>query len=263
MALTLYGDLVLSTIDEMPPGRLPIETRIVLPAERERMYSFVRAQMEKGRQAYVICPLVEESEKVEAKAAVEEYERLQKHIFPTFRLGLLHGRLRPDEKDAVMRAFAAGELNMLVSTSVVEVGIDVRNATVMLIEGADRFGLAQLHQFRGRVGRGTEKSYCLLLADSSATETNERLQAIEATQDGFKLAEVDLELRGPGEFFGTRQSGLPEMRLGGLADARLIDLSRREAEKIIQVDPGLSAPEHAALAGRMQAFWTKGEGDVS
>ncbi|HJW83234.1 MAG TPA: ATP-dependent DNA helicase RecG, partial [Anaerolineae bacterium] len=263
LALTLYGDLDLSTIDEMPPGRLPIETRIVLPTERERMYSFVRAQMEKGRQAYVICPLVEESEKIEAKAAVEEYERLQKHIFPMFRLGLLHGRLKPDEKDAVMRAFAAGELDLLVSTSVVEVGIDVRNATVMLIEGADRFGLAQLHQFRGRVGRGTEKSYCLLLADSSATETNERLRAVEATQDGFKLAEVDLELRGPGEFFGTRQSGLPEMPLSGLADARLIDLSRREAEKIMQVDPGLSAPEHTALAGRMQAFWTRGDGDIS
>ena len=263
LALTLYGDLDLSTIDEMPPGRLPIETRIVLPTERERMYSFVRAQMEKGRQAYVICPLVEESEKIEAKAAVEEYERLQQHIFPGFRLGLLHGRLKPDEKDAVMRAFAAGELNMLVSTSVVEVGIDVRNATVMLIEGADRFGLAQLHQFRGRVGRGAEQSYCLLLASSSATETNARLQAIEATQDGFKLAEVDLELRGPGEFFGTRQSGLPEMRLAGLADARLIDRSRREADKIMQVDPSLSAPEHAALAQRTQAFWASGEGDIS
>ena len=263
LSLTLYGDLDLSVIDEMPPGRLPIETRLVLPTERERMYAFVRAQMEKGRQAYVICPLVEESEKIEAKAAVEEYERLQKHIFPTFKLGLLHGRMKSDDKEAAMRAFAAGELHMLVSTSVVEVGIDVANATVMLIEGANRFGLSQLHQFRGRVGRGTEKSYCLLLTDSTANGMNERLQAIESTQDGFQLAEIDLELRGPGEFFGTRQSGLPDMRLSGLADARLIELARREAEKIVEIDPNLAAPEHAALAQHVNTFWTRGEGDVS
>ena len=188
LALTLYGDLDLSVIDEMPPGRQPIETRVVLPTERERMYSFIRSQVEKGRQGYVICPLVEESEKIEAKAAVEEHERLQKHVFPQFKLGLLHGRMKADEKEAVMRAFAAGELNLLVSTSVVEVGIDVPNATVMLIEGANRFGLSQLHQFRGRVGRGTEQSYCLLLADSTANGMNERLRAVEATQDGFALA---------------------------------------------------------------------------
>jgi ATP-dependent DNA helicase RecG len=263
LALTLYGDLDLSVIDEMPPGRQPIETRVVLPTERERMYSFIRSQIEKGRQGYVICPLVEESEKIEAKAAVEEHERLQKHVFPQFKLGLLHGRMKADEKEAVMRAFAAGELNVLVSTSVVEVGIDVPNATVMLIEGANRFGLSQLHQFRGRVGRGAEKSYCLLLADTTANGLNERLRAVEATQDGFALAEKDLELRGPGEFFGTRQSGLPDMRFASLADARLIDLARREADKIIAADPNFEAPEHAALARRLQAFWTGGEGDLS
>jgi len=263
LALTLYGDLDLSVIDEMPPGRQPIETRLILPAERERMYSFVRSQIEKGRQAYIICPLVEESEKIEAKAAVEEHERLQKHIFPELKLGLLHGRMKSDEKDAVMRAFAANELNILVSTSVVEVGIDVPNATVMLIEGANRFGLSQLHQFRGRVGRGAEKSYCLLLADSAANGANERLLAVESTQDGFVLAEKDLELRGPGEFFGTRQSGLPDMRFSSLADARLIDLARREAEKITNADPDLEAPEHAALAKRVREFWSSGQGDVS
>ncbi len=263
LALTLYGDLDLSVIDEMPPGRQPIVTRVVLPTERERMYSFIRSQIEKGRQAYIICPLVEESENIEAKAAVEEHERLQKHIFPQFQLGLLHGRMKTDEKDAVMRAFAANQLNILVSTSVVEVGIDVPNATVMLIEGANRFGLSQLHQFRGRVGRGTEKSYCLLLADSTANGMNERLQAVEATQDGFALAEKDLELRGPGEFLGTRQSGLPDMRLASIADARLIDLARREAEKLISTDPSLEAPEHGALAQRLHSFWSSGTGDLS
>ena len=263
LALTLYGDLDLSVIDEMPPGRQPVETRIVRPAERERVYGFIRAQIEKGRQAYVICPLVEESDKIEAKAAVEEYQRLQRQVFPQFKLGLLHGRLKPDEKEAVMRAFAANELNVLVSTSVVEVGIDVPNATVMLIEGANRFGLAQLHQFRGRVGRGAEKSYCLLLADSTANGTSERLQAVESTTDGFVLAEKDLELRGPGEFFGTRQAGLPDMRFSAMADARLIDLARREAENVVAADPDLALPEHAALARRVQDFWSSGEGDLS
>jgi ATP-dependent DNA helicase RecG len=263
LALTLYGDLDLSVIDEMPPGRQPIETRIVLPAERERVYSFIRAQVEKGRQAYIICPLVEESDKIEAKAAVEEHGRLQKQVFPHLKLGLLHGRMKSDEKEAVMRAFAANELNVLVSTSVVEVGIDVPNATVMLIEGANRFGLSQLHQFRGRVGRGSQKSYCLLLADSTGNGHNERLLAVESTQDGFALAEKDLELRGPGEFFGTRQAGLPDMRFSALADARLIDLARREAEKIVNTDPDLAAPEHAALAQRVQQFWSSGAGDLS
>ncbi len=263
LALTLYGDLDLSTIDEMPPGRQPIETRVILPTERERMYNFVRSQIEKGYQAYIICPLVEESEKIEAKAAIEEHERLQKTIFPQLKLGLLHGRMKPDEKDAVMRAFASGELHILVSTSVVEVGIDVPNATVMLIEGANRFGLAQLHQFRGRVGRGAQRSYCLLLADTTANGLNERLRAVETTQDGFVLAEKDLELRGPGEFLGTRQAGLPDMRFSGLADARLIDLARREAERVIAGDPHLSAPDHAALARRARAFWSSGEGDLS
>ena len=255
LALTLYGDLDVSVIDEMPPGRQKIETRWLLPTERERAYSFIHAQVEKGHQAFIICPLVQESEKVEAKAAVDEYERLQKEIFPHLKLGLLHGRMKSDEKDAVMAAFARGELHALVSTSVVEVGIDVPNATVMLVEGANRFGLAQLHQFRGRVGRGEHASYCLLLADSTNVASDERLKAIESTNDGFVLAEKDLELRGPGEFFGTRQAGLPDLRVAKLADMRLLELAREQAQRLFGADPTLSAPEHRLLAQKVNRFW--------
>jgi ATP-dependent DNA helicase RecG len=260
LALTLYGDLDLSIIDEMPPGRQKIETRWLFPTERERAYSFIRAQVEKGHQAFIICPLVEESEKIEAKAAVEEYERLQKQVFPNLKLGLLHGRLKSDEKDAVMGAFARGELYVLVSTSVVEVGIDVPNATVMLVEGANRFGLAQLHQFRGRVGRGQHASYCLLLADSTNAASDERLKAIEGTNDGFVLAEKDLELRGPGEFFGTRQSGLPDLRVARLADVKLLELAREQAQKLFESDPALSEPEHRLLAQKVERFWAATSG---
>jgi ATP-dependent DNA helicase RecG len=261
LALTLYGDLDLSIIDELPPGRQTIETRWLLPTERERAYAFIHAQVDKGHQAFIICPLVEGSDKVEAKAAVDEYERLQKHIFPTYKLGLLHGRMRSDEKDAVMSAFARGELNVLVSTSVVEVGIDVPNATVMLVEGANRFGLAQLHQFRGRVGRGEHASYCLLLADSTNAESDERLKAIESTNDGFALAEKDLELRGPGEFFGTRQSGLPDVRLASLADMKLLEQAREQAQKLFEADPNLTAPDDQRLAQKVKQFWaTASEG---
>jgi len=255
LALTLYGDLDLSTIDEMPPGRQKVETRWLFPTERERAYGFIRAQVEKGHQAFVICPLVEESVKIEAKAAVEEYERLQREILPSLKLGLLHGRMKSDDKDAVMGAFARGELHVLVSTSVVEVGIDVPNATVMLVEGANRFGLSQLHQFRGRVGRGQHASYCLLLADSTTATSDERLKAIESTSDGFALAEKDLELRGPGEFFGTRQSGLPDVRVAKLADTKLLEVARKQSHKLFEVDPPLSSPEHRLLAQRVERFW--------
>jgi len=262
LALTAYGDLDLSLIDEMPPGRQPIQTRWFMPAERERAYRFVRAQVEQGRQAYIICPLVEESEKIEAKAAVEEHERLSKSIFPDLRLGLLHGRLKGAEKEKVMRAFSEHEMDILVSTSVVEVGIDVPNATVMLIEGANRFGLSQLHQFRGRVGRGEHASYCILLSDTTTDVSEERLRAIEDTQDGFKLAERDLEMRGPGDFFGTRQSGLPELKLASLGDTPLLELARREAQELFAEDPSLSHPDYRLLARRVDQFWG-GEGDLS
>ena len=263
LSLTIYGDLDLSVIDQMPPGRQPIETRIVMPTERERAYSFIRAQIEKGRQAFIICPLVEESDKIEAKAAVEEHARLQKHVFPQYQLGLMHGRMKPDEKDAAMRAFANNETQILVSTSVVEVGIDIPNATIIMIEGAERFGLSQLHQFRGRVGRGEHKSFCLLQTDLSAADITERLKAVEASNDGFVLAEKDLQLRGPGQFFGTRQSGLPDMHMGNITDARLIDLARREADKVLRADPDLSAEDHRPIAQRMQEFWASGAGDLS
>jgi len=262
LALTAYGDLDLSVIDEMPPGRQPIQTKWFAPAERERAYRFIQAQVQKGRQAYIICPLVEESDKIEAKAAVEEYQRLQNSIFPELRLGLLHGRLKSEEKEQVMRQFSAGELDILVSTSVVEVGIDVPNATVMMIEGANRFGLSQLHQFRGRVGRGEHQSYCILLADTLTDVGEERLRAIEETQDGFVLAQKDLEMRGPGDFFGVRQSGLPELKLASLGDTPLLELARREAIALFNIDPTLSQPEHRLLAAQVERFWG-GEGDLS
>jgi len=258
LALTLYGDLDNTVLDEMPPGRQPIETHWFAPAERERAYRFVRYQIEQGRQAFIICPLVEESEKIEAKAAIEEYERLQREVFPTLKLGLLHGKMKPAEKEAAMRAFANGETHILVSTAVVEVGIDVPNATVILIEGANRFGLAQLHQFRGRVGRGQHKSYCLLIADSSSILSDQRLQAIVNTRDGFKLAEIDLEIRGPGEFFGTRQSGDPELKLVNLRDRDLLEMAREQAEKLIERDPDLT--RHPLLAERVSAFWAHRQG---
>jgi len=262
LALTLYGDLDLSVIDEMPPGRQRIVTDWLSPLERERAYAFVRSQIEQGRQSFIICPLVEESEKVEAKSAVEEHSRLQKEIFPDLKLGLLHGRMKAEEKDAVMTGFRNGEMHILVSTAVVEVGIDVPNATVMLVEGANRFGLAQLHQFRGRVGRGEHQSYCLLLADATTPDAEARLRVISETDDGFELAEEDLNLRGPGEFFGTRQSGLPDIKLAKLGDTRLLEMARNEAKKLFEDDSDLSRPEHRLLAQKLDDFW-QGKTDLS
>jgi len=263
LSLTLFGDLDVSIIDELPPSRQPIKTYIVAERERERAYHFVHSQIEAGHQAFIICPLVEESEKIDARAAVDEHKRLQTEIFPQLRLGLLHGRLKSEEKDAVMRQFGAGELDILVSTSVVEVGIDVPNATVMLIEGADRFGLSQLHQFRGRVGRGDATSYCLLVSEHAAGDAWDRLKAIAESQDGFALAEKDLQMRGPGEFFGTRQSGLPDLRLAQLADVRVLEKAREEAARLLEEDAGLSRPEHENLRGQVDAIWSRVRGDLS
>jgi ATP-dependent DNA helicase RecG len=268
LALTLYGDLDISVIDELPPGRQRIETRWLLPRERERAYAFVSSQIEKGHQAFILYPLIEESDKVEARAAVEEYERLQREVFPDLEMGLLHGRMKGKEKDEVMTRFRQGEIDILVSTSVIEVGIDVPNATVMIVEGADRFGLAQLHQFRGRVGRSEHRSYCLLLSDTASPDdpqtrsTWERLKAIEGTQDGFALAEKDLELRGPGDFLGVRQSGLPELRLASLSNLRVLEQARAEAQLIFQDDPALRKPEHQALSEQISRFW-EGKGELS
>jgi ATP-dependent DNA helicase RecG len=262
LALSMYGDLDLSVLDEMPPGRQEIRTRWIRPSERERAYAFVRGQVKQGRQAYIICPLVEESDKVEAKAAVDEHARLQTQVFPDLKLDLLHGRMSGADKEMAMRAFYQGDTHILVSTSVIEVGVDVPNSTVMVIEGANRFGLAQLHQFRGRVGRGEHQSYCLLISDAASLEAEERLQALEQTNDGFQLAEKDLELRGPGEFFGRRQSGMPELRLASLLDVKLLEVARREAQTLFAEDPELAQPEHELLRGKVQEFWEEAA-DVS
>jgi len=254
LALTLYGDLDLSVIEELPPGRQVIKTKWLRPDQRESAYHFLRQQIQNGRQAFVICPLVEESEAIQAKAAVAEYEQLTE-VFPDLRLGLLHGRMSSEEKDKVMQRFNARDLDILVSTPVVEVGIDVPNATVMLIESADRFGLSQLHQFRGRVGRGLEQSYCMLMAESPSEIGKQRLDLIEKIHNGFILAEEDLKLRGPGEFFGTRQSGLPDLKMARLSDVALLELARDEASKLFHADPNLEQSENHPLAVELGRVW--------
>jgi ATP-dependent DNA helicase RecG len=264
LALTLYGDLDLSVMDEMPTGRVPVSTYVLTPQETERAYSLIRAQVANGRQVFIVYPLIEESEKSEQKAAVEEHARLQKEIFPNLRLALLHGRMKPDEKDSVMTQFRDGMYDILVSTTVIEVGVDVPNATVMLIEGANHFGLAQLHQLRGRVGRGGGESFCLLIPDHEDAVENERLQAMVQTTDGFVLAELDLKQRGPGEFLGTRQAGYAStLKMANLSDVTLIERARDQAQKVFNADPELKAPEHALLNEAVQRFWGGGKGDVS
>jgi ATP-dependent DNA helicase RecG len=264
LALTLYGDLDLAVMDEMPAGRQPVSTYVLTPRERERAYSLVRSQVENGRQAFFVYPLIEESEKSEQKAAVEEHVRLQKEIFPNLRLALLHGRMKPDEKDAVMAQFRDGMFDILVSTTVIEVGVDVPNATVMLIEGANHFGLAQLHQLRGRVGRGGGESFCLLIPDHEDAVENERLQAMVQSTDGFVLAELDLKQRGPGEFLGTRQAGYAStLKMASLSDVALIEKAREQAQQVFAADPELSAAEHAQIKEAVQRFWVGGKGDVS
>ncbi|GAB4545134.1 MAG: ATP-dependent DNA helicase RecG [Anaerolineae bacterium] len=268
LALTMFADLDLSVLDELPPGRTPITTRIVQRGERERIYGFIESHIQKGRQAYIVCPLVEVDDEtenpadVEMRAAVDEYERLQREVYPNLRLGLMHGKLTPNQKEAVMRAFSAGNLDILVTTSVIEVGVDVPNANVILIEGANRFGLAQLHQFRGRVGRGEHPSYCLLLPDDDNTE-NERLRALESTTDGFKLAEMDWQFRGAGDLLGTRQSG-GAATLGEFIDPKLVAEAQVEARTLYEEDAQLALPEHALLKARLEAlFGEQGETDIS
>ena len=265
LALTLYGDLDLSVMDEMPAGRQPIETYVLRPQELERAFSLIRSQIKDGRQAFIIYPLVEESEKMDnLKAATEEHEKLQKEIFPELKLGLLHGRMKPDEKDRVMADFRDRKYDILVSTTVVEVGVDVPNATVMLVEGANHFGLAQLHQLRGRVGRGAAQSYCLLVPDHEDAVENERLQAMAETNDGFILADRDLQQRGPGEFLGTRQAGFAStLKMASITDLPLIEKARNQAQMLFEKDPNLEMPEHKLLAEALGRFWGKGTGDVS
>ena len=265
LALTIYGDLDLSVMDEMPAGRMPVSTHVLRPQERERAYSLIRGQIKEGRQAFVIYPLIEESEKLDTlKAAVDDYEVLSKEIFPDLKLGLLHGRLKPDEKDETMRKFRLGKYDILVSTTVIEVGVDVPNASVMLIEAADRFGLAQLHQLRGRVGRGSAQAYCLLIPTHEDEAENARLLAMAETNDGFLLAERDLQQRGPGEFLGTRQSGYASgLRMASLTDLPLIEKARVQAQKLFEADPDLRRPRMHLLAESLQRYWGNAPSDVS
>jgi ATP-dependent DNA helicase RecG len=256
LAMTMYGDLDVSVIDELPPGRTPIETRVFNDKGRTRAYEAVRAELEAGHQAYVVYPLVEESEKMDLSDATQGAEQL-KVVFPNARIGLLHGRMKQDEKDAVMTAFRAHQFDLLVSTTVIEVGVDVPNASVMVIEHAERFGLSQLHQLRGRVGRGAAKSYCFLIAGYARSEDGQaRLEVMAETSDGFEIAERDLQIRGPGEFLGTRQSGLPELAVANLArDQDLLSLAQAEARAIVEKDPQLAAPEHLRLRTALEERW--------
>ena len=252
LALTMHGDLDVSEIDELPPGRKPIDTKLVTPGKKKELFEFVRQEVQKGRQAYIVFPLIDESETLSAKAATAEYEKLREKVFPDLRLGLMHGRLKSHEKDEVMDKFRLGELDILISTTVIEVGVDVPNASVMIIENADRFGLAQLHQLRGRVGRGSDQAYCFLVAEQKSPTTRERLEVMTQTNDGFVVAEKDLEIRGPGEFLGVRQSGLPEMILSDIIrDAAILEEARKAAIDLIKKDPELK--ENPLLGRRLKA----------
>ena len=270
LALIIYGDLDVSVVDELPPGRSPVETYVVGEDKRQRMYNFVRKLVGEGRQAYMVCPAVEEGDgedqepggPVPLKAAVTYAETLRTQVFPDLRVGLVHGKMKSKEKDAVMTAFAAGELDVLVSTTVIEVGVDVPNAALMIVENADRFGLSQLHQLRGRVGRGKHQSYCVLVTATRSQDSRERLRVLSKTNNGFKIAEEDLRLRGPGDFFGSRQHGLPQLGIADLAgDMRVLKEAQTAAEELLRADPGLTEPEHAGLLARVKRLFAE-QGDV-
>jgi ATP-dependent DNA helicase RecG len=265
LALTLYGDLDISVLDQMPPGRTPIVTRRVSDDRADEVWQFVRKQVAAGHQAYVVYPVIEENEETELKAAIKMYKELSQRIFPDLRVGLLHGRMEPDLKEDVMRLFQNCALDLLVSTTVIEVGVDVANATVMVVEHAERFGLAQLHQLRGRIGRGGAKSYCLLLTGEKVSEGGERrLDAMVRTTDGFKIAELDLELRGPGEFFGTRQAGMPSFQVASLIrDRQLLESAKREAARVLAgPNEEVSKEEITRALYHMRTHWQKTYGLV-
>ncbi|MGL5511218.1 MAG: ATP-dependent DNA helicase RecG, partial [Microcoleaceae cyanobacterium] len=240
LALTIHGDLDVSQIDELPPGRQAIQTTVLSAKERIDAYELMRREIVQGRQIYVVLPLVEESEKLDLKSAVEEHQRLATKVFPEFQVGLLHGRMNSAEKENIITQFRNNELQILVSTTVIEVGVDVPNATVMMIENAERFGLSQLHQLRGRVGRGSHRSYCLLLLASNSDQAMQRLRVLEQSQDGFFIAEMDLRLRGPGQVLGMKQSGLPDFALASLVDDQdVLEMARQASQRVIEIDENL------------------------
>ena len=262
LSLVIYGDLEVSVMDELPPGRSPVATYVVGEDKRQRMYNFVRKLVGEGRQAYMVCPAVEEGEdgedgqSLDLKAAVSYANTLQTQVFPDLRVGLVHGKMKSREKEAVMTAFAAGDLDVLVSTTVIEVGVDVPNAALMVVENADRFGLSQLHQLRGRVGRGKHQSYCVLVTATRNPDSRERLRVLSKTNDGFKIAEEDLRLRGPGDFFGERQHGLPQLSIADLTgDMRVLKQAQGAAEELLRSDPDLSRPEHTGLLERVRRLF--------
>jgi len=265
LALTVYGDLDVSVLDQMPPGRSPIVTRRVSDERSAEVWEFVRKQIAVGHQAYVVYPVIEEKEESELKAAMKMYKELSKRIFPDLRVAVLHGRMEPELKDQVMRLFQKGEIDLLVATTVIEVGVDVANATIMVVEHAERFGLAQLHQLRGRIGRGAAKSYCILMTGGKVSEEGERrLDAMVRTTDGFKIAELDLELRGPGEFFGTRQAGLPSFQVANLIrDRQLLEVAKREAAAVLAgPNPDITQAEIDKAVRHMRTRWQRTYGLV-
>ena len=260
LALIIYGDLDVSVLDELPPGRTPVETYLVGEDKRQRMYNFVRKLVAEGRQAYIVCPMVEEGEEAtaELKAVTAYAQELQAKVFPDLRVAFVHGKMKAKEKEAVMAAFAAGETDVLVSTTVIEVGVDVPNAALMIVENAERFGLSQLHQLRGRVGRGKHQSYCVLLSDNKTPETRERLKVMTKTTDGFVISEEDLKARGPGDFFGKRQHGLPQLRVADLAgDMRVLKEAQQAAEALLQRDPALEQPENRPVLEQIKRLFTE------
>lgn len=258
LALILYGDLDISIIDELPPGRQKIDTLAVNSTYRPRIYTFLEKQAQSGRQSYVICPMIEENEKLEVENVLDYTEKLQKTI-PNCRIACVHGKMKAVQKQEIMETFAAGETDILISTTVIEVGINVPNATVMLVENAERFGLAQLHQLRGRVGRGDEKSYCILVSDAKTKIAQQRMQTMTKTTDGFVISEMDLQLRGPGEFFGTKQHGLPELKIANLyRDMQLLKEAQDAASTLLAKDPALQEPEHGGLRAQIST-WFEGK----
>ncbi|MFR6185147.1 MAG: helicase-related protein [Lawsonibacter sp.] len=270
LALIIYGDLDVSIIDQLPPGRTPVETYVVHEDKRQRMYNFVRRLVGEGRQAYIICPAVEEKAedggqggqwaqaeaRPDLKAVTTYAETLRTQVFPDLRVAFLHGKMRPREKEAVMSSFAAGEIDVLVSTTVVEVGVDVPNAALIVVENAECFGLSQLHQLRGRVGRGKHQSYCVLITNTRSPDSLARLRTLASTTDGFRIAEEDLKLRGPGDFFGSRQHGLPQLALADLSgDLRLLQEAQAAARSLLQSDPGLTRPENRPVLERVRRLF--------